>query len=255
MDKRNNCGVGTRGKTLGRIARRGLLGTTLASGLAAPAMAASDDHDTLDLSDLQRVEDGSMRDLRGGFSVAGYDVSFGVNVTTSVNGQALLQTSFNINQPGQMDNVVTTALPQQQAAVGNGSVSGGGNGTVLTFQPGNMSPVASAGTSRTHSSSAANASGAADTSNSSNPAWVVSQSPDGTAWSVSSEDLATVITQQIGNGVSTNIVNSANGIAIDHSTEISLHLDNFSEMQAQAATSQVISNLMLDMANQAAGSN
>lgn len=255
MNERKNCEVGTVKATLGAIARRGLLSTTLIGGVAAPALAAADDHDTLDVSDLQRVDDGSLEDLRGGFNVAGFDVSFGVKVTTSVNGQELLQTSFNVDQPGRMDNLVTNPLPQQQASVGNGSTVGLGNGTVLTFHSGSMVPVGSNAAGGAQQSTTENSASAADTSGSGNPGWTVSQSADGTSWTVSSEDLATTITQQIGNGVSTNIVNSADDISVEHTTELSLHLDNFPEMQAQAATSQAISNLMLDMTVQAAGTN
>lgn len=372
MNKRKNCGVGTGAANLGTIALGGLLGTTFLCGTAAPALAAADDHDMLNVSDLQRIDDGSMDDLRGGFNVGGYEISFGITVTTTVNGQQLLQTSFNVNQPGQINNVVTQYIQQQQAALANaggaGSSSGsggnsagniqveieidedgdididvdsdvddhdspdiaqavdqfkasmdaledgealpgsqagasgsgqtqvaaatnsttgnvsstgsnppGGSGaasagdTAPQFQQASMAPLDANGQAAPTANTAdapggtpndqqTNVSGsqppaAPNGSGSEGPGWTVTQMANGGGWSVSSKDLATTITQVIGDGVTTNIVNSANGIEIVHSTEMNLFLENFQEMQANAVTSQALSNLMLDMANQAAGSN
>lgn len=423
MNKRKNCGVGTGSARLGTIAIGGLLGTTFLCGTAAPAFAVADDNDTLDVSGLQRVSDDSMDDLRGGFNVGGYEISFGITVTTTVNGQQLLQTSFNVNQPGQINNVVTQYIQQQQAALaaaaGSGSSGGSGNGGNIqvnveidedgdidvdvdsdvnvdddeapelaqaldnfkdamrdlekgglpaagqsgssgssgsqvattsnstsgelsatqtnqptvsgaasaggtapeipsteaivanatpptasagatapgvpsgdvivasvtppaasgegsaggsgpTFQQTAMVPVsvteppapaggsASSGDTQNRSQTTGGQAQAVPSSSSGSSGetgWTVTELANSGGWSVSSKDLATTITQVIGDGVTTNIVNSANGIEIVHSTEMNLFLENFQEMQANAITSQALGNLMLDMANQAAGSN
>lgn len=403
MNKRKNCGVGTGVATFGTIALGGLLGTTFLCGTAAPALAAADDHDTLDVSDLQRIDDGSMDDLRGGFNVGGYEISFGITVTTTVNGQQLLQTSFNVNQPGQINNVVTQYIQQQQAALANagGAGSSGGSGTggnsagniqvnveidedgdididvdsdvnvdddeapelaqalddfkdamrdlehggvpgtsqsgssggsgsqVATasnsssgnltatgatpppssgaaapegqssatpagdvivasanppapsgqgstgasgpaFQQTTMAPVAviappaspggsaSSGNTQNNAQATGGQAPAAPPSSagsSGDTGWTVTELANGGGWTVSSQDLTTTITQLIGDGVTTNIVNSADGIVVEHTTEMNMFLENFQEMQAQAVTSQALSNLMLDMANQASGSN
>lgn len=128
MEKRKNCGAGTGVATLGGLALGSLLGTTFLCGTAAPAFAAAADDDMLDVSSLERVTDGSLDDLRGGFNIGGYEVSFGITVTTTVNGQQLLQTSFNVNDPGQIGNVVTSYIQQQQAALANGGGTGGSSG-------------------------------------------------------------------------------------------------------------------------------
>ncbi|MGH6928951.1 MAG: hypothetical protein ACREEV_11580, partial [Dongiaceae bacterium] len=107
MTIRKTCDTGRSAATLGGIAISGLLGTTFLCGTAAPAMAASEG-DVLDLSGLERVTDISLGDLRGGFRFGAFDISFGVQVTTSVNGQEILQTSFNMSNPGQMTQSVTT---------------------------------------------------------------------------------------------------------------------------------------------------
>jgi hypothetical protein len=81
--------------TLGSMALSGLLAATLLCGTTALARADAGDSDTLDLSDLERVTDDSLRVLRGGFRVGDVDLSFGVTMSTSVNGQQVLQTVFN----------------------------------------------------------------------------------------------------------------------------------------------------------------
>jgi hypothetical protein len=88
---------------LGGMALTGLLAAAFLCGTAAPARA--DAGDVLDLSDVERVTDDSLGVLRGGFRVGNVDLSFGVTMTTSVNGQQVLQTVFN---PG--DAALTNSL-------------------------------------------------------------------------------------------------------------------------------------------------
>jgi len=72
----------------------GLFATAiLAGGVSAARADASGD--TLDLSEFERVTDDSLGTLRGGFRVGNVDLSFGVTMSTSVNGQQVLQTVFN----------------------------------------------------------------------------------------------------------------------------------------------------------------
>jgi len=350
MDKRKNCGVGTGVAALGGLALSSLLGTTFLCGTASPALAAADDHDTLDLSDLERVTDGSLDDLRGGFNVGGYEISFGITITTTINGQQLLQTSFNVNQPGQIENVVSNYIQQQQAAMAGGG-SGGpggpvsnnlgdiqveveidedgeidvdidsdldfdadtapeaaqaladieavmeglengggptGTGTaqvamsetgsdivsepaadqstltveVADFQRSDMAPLppaAQAAGGGSGDEAPVDISGIETPaivnapSGTGTPTWITTALPDGNGMQVSSPDLATTIIQQIGNGVSTSIANSANNMNIEVATEMNVFLDNFAQMQAQAITAEVTSSIMQDMMNQAAG--
>src|SRR5215470_17312242 len=116
MTVRNKCRAGSGACKLGGIALSGLLGTTFLCGTAIPALADAGAEDMLDVSDLQRISDGSMQKLRGGFNVGGFDIRFGVTVTTTVNGATVLQTSFNVNDPGQISNV-KTSVAQNAASV------------------------------------------------------------------------------------------------------------------------------------------
>jgi len=92
---------------LGGMALSGLLAAAFLCGTAASARADAGNADTLDLSGLERVADDSLGVLRGGFRVGNVDVNFGVTMSTSVNGQQVLQTVFN---PGDapISNSVTT---------------------------------------------------------------------------------------------------------------------------------------------------
>ena len=93
MDTRKTQGIGA--AMFAGMALSGLLATAFIGGTAMPARADASAGDTLDLSDLERVTDDSLGVLRGGFRVGDVDLSFGVTMSTSVNGQQVLQTVFN----------------------------------------------------------------------------------------------------------------------------------------------------------------
>jgi hypothetical protein len=137
MTVRNKCRAGSGASKLGGIALSGLLGTTFLCGTAIPALADAGAEDMLDLSDLQRISDGSMQKLRGGFNVGSFDISFGVTVTTTVNGATVLQTSFNVNDPGQISNIKTSVA--QNAA--SGAPANAGSNTVAGVTVKGASPV------------------------------------------------------------------------------------------------------------------
>jgi hypothetical protein len=105
MNNRKTQGFGA--AMLGGMALSGLLATAFLCGTAASARADAGNGDTLDLSDLERVTDDSLGVLRGGFRVGNVDLSFGVTMSTSVNGQQVLQTVFNPGD-GPISNSVTT---------------------------------------------------------------------------------------------------------------------------------------------------
>jgi hypothetical protein len=255
MTLRKNSGTGRSAAALGGIALSGLLGTTALCG-AAPAMAASDG-DVLDLSGLERVTDTSLGDLRGGFRVGAFDISFGVNVTTSVNGQEILQTSFNVLNPGQIVPGTTTILggngnvnfnaatfggqggagqpaaPVGTTATGNGAgqAAAGGGGAMGGFQPASAAPLP------TDEAGAANSGG-----------WTFTQT-DGGVQAVSA-DFATTIMHEISSAMTnTTITNSADNQRIANDTQLDLFINNFETVQMQSVTNQVISGMMTEMMN------
>jgi hypothetical protein len=146
----------------------GLLATAFLCGAGALARADASNGDMLDLSDLERVTDDSLGVLRGGFRVGNVDLSFGVTMATSVNGQQVLQTVFN---PG-------------DAPISN---------------------------------------------------------------SVTTPDLKTTVTHDIGQSISTDIANSGDNRSIQNTTTVDLFLNNLSQVQAQAASARMMNNLMGDL--------
>jgi len=138
MTIRKHCGAGPRVVALGGIALSGLLGTTILCGSAAPALAGGVDQDTLDVSNLERISDGSMQNLRGGFMVGGFDISFGVTVTTTVNGATVLQTSFDVNNPGQISNLSTQQNANSTPNLGSWTVSPASDGSGVTMTSSDM---------------------------------------------------------------------------------------------------------------------
>ena len=264
MTMRKNCDAGRSAATLGGIALSGLLGTTFLCG-AAPAMAAADG-DVLDLSGLERVADSSLGDMRGGFRVGAVDITFGVQITTSVNGQEILQTNFNMTNAGQFSQTTTTlggsagASTSVQTNVNNGGVSqaapqlvtetvsdiaqdlGGsestqvesmsGGGALTGFQPASEAPLPTA-----------SATEPAGTGGS----WTFSQTGNGVQ--AVSADFATAIVHEITSAVTANITNTADNQTITNDTQLDLFINNFEAVQLQSVTNQVISNMMTEMTN------
>jgi hypothetical protein len=265
MTKRKNGDTGRSAATLGGIAISGLLGTTFLCGTAAPAMAEAEG-DVLDLSGLERVTDSSLGDLRGGFRLGNLDITFGVQVTTSVNGQEILQTSFNMINPGQMTQSVTTlggnhnTSAQNTASYGGGAnqaVTGtvndiaqdlgnggstppaaesvGGGGAMTGFQPASAAPLPSA------------ADGSAVPASVDSGGWTFNQTDTGVQ--AVSGDFATTIMHEITSAVSATITNTADNQTITNDTELDLFINNFEVVQMQSVTNQVISNMMTEMTN------
>jgi hypothetical protein len=309
MTVRNKCRAGSGACKLGGIALSGLLGTTFLCGTAIPALADAGSEDTLDLSDLQRISDGSMQKLRGGFNIGGFDLSFGVTVTTTVNGATVLQTSFNVNDPGQISNIKTSvaqnaasgapanagsntvegvtvkganpvsvnvdvdvkvnvdAVHQAVNAVNNKGTGGTANaGTTTTttlptaetadatpgFQ-GTSTPLPSTVAAGVTNASADTQGGGANddlqsgSSTNDTSSWTVSQLSDGSGIKMTSADLATTIIQRFGSGVSTDITNTANDRTFTNTTDMSLFLNNFAQISAQASASRMLTSLANEM--------
>lgn len=248
MNIRKNCSAG-----FGGIALGGLLGTTVLCAAGAPALADAGDNDTLDLSDLQRVADGSLEDLRGGFSVGNFDISFGMTISTAVNGQQVLQTSFNVANPGQIDNLSSS---QGGGAAAGGTLANGTNWSVNTgtdakagFQAGSTAPLGASnqttaaagdGTPSQRPSEVA-ASGEA-------PGWTYTQVEGG--WQATSENLATTVMHQIDKAITTSVTNSADNQVIQTTTSMDMVINNFDQVQAQASVNRMLTNTMVDIANQ-----
>ena len=93
----------------------GLFAAAILSGGVSAARADAGG-DTLDLSEFERVTDDSLGTLRGGFRVGDVDLSFGVTMSTSVNGQPVLQTVFN---PGDSPITNSATTPDQLTTVGH----------------------------------------------------------------------------------------------------------------------------------------
>src|SRR5262249_48415140 len=258
-------------------------------------------------------------------NVGGFDISFGVTVTTTVNGATVLQTSFNVNDPGQVSNVKTSVA--QNAASGAPANAGSNTVAGVTVKGAKPGPVnvdvdvdvkvnvdavhqavnafnnkGTGGTTNSGTTTTANVAAttgntgttttlpttvetagatpdfqgtttplpstvAADVTNTSGgtqggganddlqsasstndtSSWTVSQLSDGSGIKMTSADLATTIIQRFGSGVSTDITNTANDRTFTNTTDMSLFLNNFAQISAQATASRLITNLANDM--------
>lgn len=169
---------------LGGMALGGLLAATILCATAAPARADAQVSDELDLSDLERVTDDSLRVLRGGFRVGSVDLNFGVTMQTSVNGQQVLQTVFNPT-----------------------------DGTSTTSAEG----------------------------------WAAGAS--GAGFQVTSPDGRTTISHDIGQSITTNIGNTADNRLIQNTTTVDLFINNLTQVQNQATSSRMMTNMVGDLNN------
>jgi hypothetical protein len=202
--------------------------------------------------------------MRGGFRVGAVDITFGVQITTSVNGQEILQTNFNMTNAGQFTQTTTFAGTAGTSVQTNANYGGatqaapqlvtetvsdiaqdlggsestqvesvGGGGALTGFQPASEAPLPTA--------SATTA--AAGTGGS----WTFSQTDNG-AQAVSA-DFATAIVHEIASAVTANITNTADNQTITNDTQLDLFINNFEAVQLQSVTNQVISNMMTEMTN------
>ena len=183
MNSNMNRSGGFGASVLGAIALGGVVATTLLCAASAPARADAGKSDVLDLSGFERVTDDSLGGLRGGFRVGSFDLNFGVTMSTSVNGQQILQTVFNAGQ-----DTTTTQAP-----------TGG-----WTFTPVDGGFQATSG--------------------------------DGTS-----------ITQRVGQSIDTDITNSADNRVIQNNMALNLFINNLSQIQAQASTNRLLTNMANDI--------
>jgi hypothetical protein len=120
-------------------ARRKAGALALAMALMLPGGAALAATSELDMAGIQPVADDQLSNMRGGFSMGGMDISFGVIMQTLINGTTSLVTSFNLDNPMNPDVAFanpTGAFVLQQAANG-GFVLTNGIGTTTLQQMGN----------------------------------------------------------------------------------------------------------------------
>jgi hypothetical protein len=123
----------------GRSARRIHCAMALAVVLTLPGGGVLASTSELDLADLQPVGDEQLSTMRGGFSLGGMDISFGVIMETVINGATRLLTSFNLENPMNPDvefENPTGEFVLRQAANG-GFVLTNGIGTTTLQQMGN----------------------------------------------------------------------------------------------------------------------
>jgi hypothetical protein len=82
------------------LPRAAFLALLLAVFLAwTPTPASAGSFGDLDVNKFKPVDEGKLANLRGGFSYAGMDISFGVIMRTAVNGITVLETAFNLEHP------------------------------------------------------------------------------------------------------------------------------------------------------------
>jgi hypothetical protein len=85
------------------------------------AMAASGE---LQISGIEPAADSQLADMRGGFSIGGHSLSFGVLMRTAINGLLVMETAFNLRDPS--DRTTTFTNGGTNIPVVDGTASGGG---------------------------------------------------------------------------------------------------------------------------------
>lgn len=83
-----------------------LLGTTFLVGAATSvALAAVADEDMVDITGLTAVGEGTLDNMRGGFSFGPFNVNFGLVIKTAINQQQVLMTSFKVETLGKIQDI------------------------------------------------------------------------------------------------------------------------------------------------------
>jgi hypothetical protein len=83
-------------KRMNRGARRMHCAIVVAAALTLPGASALASTSELDMAGIQPVDDVQLSTMRGGFSMGGMSISFGVIMETVINGATHLLTSFNL---------------------------------------------------------------------------------------------------------------------------------------------------------------
>jgi hypothetical protein len=110
--------------------------------LVLPGGGALSAASELDVDGLKPVADTQLADMRGGFSLGGVEISFGVVMETLINGMTRLTTSFNLDNPAN----TSVALNGNPAQFGD-SVNGftlrqaANGGFVLTNTDGSLATL------------------------------------------------------------------------------------------------------------------
>ncbi len=81
--------------------RRAVIALFVAVLMAAPmSNASAGSFGDLDTNKFKPVASAKLANMRGGFTYAGMDISFGMIMRTAVNGVLVLETAFNLENPG-----------------------------------------------------------------------------------------------------------------------------------------------------------
>jgi len=201
------------------------------------AFPAAAEEDVLDLGGAQPLPNGSLLSMRGGFLIGGFDISFGVTLTATIDGATQLKTSFNILNANQ---------------IGNESVSLTQNGNVL-FSQGDASvnagtkaanvPLNAQGGSQSGGSNALPNGPVLATAN----GLSLIRLQDG-GFALSSVD--TTIIQNINNhSILSEVSNTANNTQIQTSLTADLFFNNFAQMAGHSDMNSLMTHLMAEQVN------
>lgn len=194
------------------------------------------------LFDAPALSDDELADARGGFILdSGARVDFGAVITTTVDGMRVLETQWRLTMDGAIGRGGTARDVSVMIERSDGTVTGSGGkqtaGSIEIPSPsfgGGDSPANEGGVSIAFSGETANAASSAP------------QPTDGSVRaSVELPDLA--IYHEIGQTISSVVINTGNNRIIDNDVVINLRLDNVQPFSLGSAGFQV-QNLSLDAA-------
>jgi hypothetical protein len=202
------------------------------------ALSASADEDLLDLGGAQPLPNRSLLNMRGGFMIGGFDISFGVTITATVDGATQLKTSFNLLNPNQISNE-TVALSQNGNVVfSQGASNANTTGRTLSVPLAN----AQSGNQSGQSSGLPNGPVLA-TVNGFNLVKL-----NGGGFALTSVD-TTIIQNVTDSSVLSEVSNTANNAQIQTSLTADLFFNNFAQMAGRSDVSNLLTHLMTEQMN------
>ena len=202
------------------------------------ALPASADEDLLDLGGVQPLPNRSLLNMRGGFMIGGFDISFGVTITATVDGATQLKTSFNVLNSNQISNERVTLSQNGNDVFSQGAGNANTTGKTLSV------PLANA------------QSGGQSGQNSALPNGPVLATVNGFnlvklesgGYALTSVD-TTIIQNVTNNSVLSEVSNTANNAPIQTSLSADLFFNNFAQMAGRADMSHLMTNLMTEQMN------
>ncbi|MFG6176318.1 hypothetical protein ACGTN6_03645 [Halomonas sp. THAF12] len=210
-----------------------------------PGILSAGTHDIYYRGEI--LSDDGMMDLRGGFKLAGMDMSFGATLTTMINDRVRYITQVAFDNAG--TRILSSTL--EKSGLGSGTVtpigtsggngapgSGVGQGTGGSFSSGGgAGGVGSAGSSSAvgNSVNAADIRGQLNLAGLSDFSGVLFSDPDG--------GMTAALHRITRNAIVSSLSTTASGLSISNDVDVSVHVMNIGEVKASRQRAMILNSL------------